>query len=264
MFASFIVNSQADVVISNSFDNLADWNFDSGGANHNIDSGFGLNYINGSISISGGTSSYKLSAGLNNNNSVNYLTFEEQSGDIFFRFLVQNTDRFLQVYLTQYDTSDNSVTQHNSAGAIIDDRTNGVDFDIMGRLSDSDSTKNSSNLYLGGNEGHDDTFLLVGKLHKDSSSNYNRLSVALNPDDSNSINWQTITQNIEIESVDTLAIRAYSAFNNTDSVTAESYIDELVIGTTLGDVLAVPEPSTYALIIGLAGFTYVLLSRSRI
>lgn len=255
---SMALTSQAAVIAYESFESASLGAFDGSGdetwsAAETIVSQ-DLSYTGGSVSISGGDQSYRLDE-TGDNVAVNSFTFTSQTGDVYFRFLASSvTDgHFLQPYVS--DDAD----EKNSASGIFDNRSPS---DIVGgRLTGS---KRKSSGDLGDSAGSN--VLFIGKLWKsgDSGVNYDRLSISINPEDYTETWDVTLSQDIGISAVDTFGLRTYGGGTSGAARPEDiSYIDEIVIGTEFSDVLAIPEPGTYALLAGLTGLTFVMLRRRR-
>tara|TARA_B110000003_G_C16611826_1_gene519769 strand:- start:891 stop:1724 length:834 start_codon:yes stop_codon:yes gene_type:complete len=210
-----------------------------------------LSYSSGSVSITGGSHSYKLEK-TGNRGALNSFTFTAQTGDVYFSFLASNAQHFFQVYLSDDADTGNSV-------AVVFDYRNANDVKVNGRL-DGQGQENTLDL-LDGDGG--DSVWVIGKLSKSlDSSNYNQLSIIFNPTDYNE-DWDvTATKDIGISEVDTFGLRTFGTGSNGGPAEGDiSYIDEIRIGTTFEHVI--PEPDTYALLVGLAGLTFVMLRRRR-
>ena len=170
-------------------------------------------------------------AGATNNIVSATRSFGAQTGTTYFSVLFRpaaglDPSDFLHFYLADSNTSNAKsggigllTTNDNTFGARVGDANGGT-------------TVSSSSTATGG------TYLLVGKLSKVSSSNYNRIDLFVNPPDVEPVTPSaTQTGDSMINQVTVFSVRS---FNLEDGDRYQ--FDEVRIGTAFADV--VPEPAS--------------------
>jgi hypothetical protein len=182
----------------------------------------GLAYSNGAISIDGGTQH----AVINNFNADSLLSrpFTSQSGTIYFSFLFRpvsgvSSDEFVQFMMN------NDTASATSAAVIMRDH-----FEARGTAaSGSPPSPDSPVVPVAGT-----TYLLVGKVSKVASTNYNRVELFVNPSSLTETSADaTATTNIGVGSLGFFTVRTANL------AAGDMYqFDALRVGTTWGDVVS--------------------------
>ncbi|MCC5850106.1 MAG: PEP-CTERM sorting domain-containing protein [Verrucomicrobia bacterium] len=225
----------------------------SGHEDINVVSG-GLSYSAGNVIVGGGSRAAAVQGNLGLNNTsvgvvLNRSFHAIASDEVFFSFLFrpvagfptfENNDRdFLYFYLSNSSTINNSfgIGQLISAGNSNTLKPLGARLtDGSGAITQADSTIATGN----------ETFLLVGRLYKDGTTNYNRLDFYVNPTSTTfgvDSPASQATRDIGIAGgLNTFGLRY--GFPEPDD---EYQFDELRIGTSW-DAVVIPEPSSLILL----------------
>jgi hypothetical protein len=221
----------------------------------------GLSYAAGSVSSPGGSQNILIGQEATNNAGTSAAfsnTFTSQSGAVYFSVAMEwsgiSTD-FLYFALSD-DTDIASLT--NSAGFLLG---SGGD-ELRGRIRENSSTNTTTTKLADVATTTTGTQLVVGKLWKDGSTNYNTLDLWLNPTSNveGSAGGTTIqiVRDMGVSFVDSLYLRG-DATGIGASASVE--MDNILLGTTFSDVVPVPEPSTYAIFAGLLALGAVMVRR---
>ncbi len=191
--------------------------------------------------VGGGSRAAELDDTANSINVANR-TFTPQTGStVYFSVLFDvvgglNADDFVHFYLGNSTTSNN-----NSGGFGLVDTGNT-------KLSAREGTTNGGTTTTGGSSATDavvgTTYLLVGKLSKVSSTNYNRIDLFINPVGLTEPGTPDAFQAGVDTTISTVSVFSVRGFN-LDA--GDKYqFDEVKVGTTFVDV--VPEPATAGLL----------------
>lgn len=270
-FALAASTAQGQVILQETFDALnlgqvsgqGGWQGTGNAENWDVTTG-GLNSAGGYIS--GGTRSAQIGGG--DRGDVNlFNTFADQTGTIYARITFQNptpsgTSQFFMFGLT----SDGSSDSNSLSGVYASNQ-------IRARAYENGTTHTNTN--LGRNTlgfASDDAFraalfTFVIKAEKsDPTGNYDTVTVFVNPD----LSFGS-SENAGLGSV--VAVRdtltdTLSAFyfrtGGSSPANAETFIvDSIAVGATWADIAAIPEPSTYAAIVG-GLFLGLVLYRRRV
>ena len=212
-----------------------------------------LVYNSGAVSLNGGNRVAQVSA-TGTTDNVAPRSFASQTGTLYFSFLFRlasgtSDDDFIQFMLND----DTSVTNSASIGDL--SNVSGAN-DFSSRIGGSNGgTSVSSNVPIA----QATTYLLVGKVSKVSSSNYNHIDLFINPStttETGALASQTVSASISSVSYFTVRV---SNIESTD----QYQFDELRIGTTWADVVPVPEPSAWPALAGALGLAAAILRRRR-
>ncbi|MCA9247753.1 MAG: PEP-CTERM sorting domain-containing protein, partial [Planctomycetales bacterium] len=210
-------------------------------AQANVVSG-GLNYSNGSINLNGGAQSVALTAG---SDSAVSRSFSPQTGTVYFSVLYQPVAGFDVSDHIQFALSDDADV--NNAGSIGKRSTS----NLFARIRSTSDTNGDT----GTNAVQGVTNLLVGKISKNASTNYNRLELFIDPASLTEpgVPDATVNATLGIDTLSSFVIRT-AVFDGGDQMN----FDLLQIGTTFDSVVtqpfAVPEPTAAALLgLGLLG-----------
>ena len=217
-------------------------------------------YTNGAVTINGGTLAAEaadpagnLGVALDN---VASRSFATQTGTVYFSFLFRaesgsGADDFIQFSLN----NDTSITNSGSIGDLSNVSGTNTFASRIGGTSGGSSVNSTTSV------SDATTFFLVGKISKTSTGNYNRMELFVNPTTLTEPGVVSATQNADSG---TAAISHFT-LRISNLETADQYrFDELRIGTTWADVVAVPEPATYAAFAGGLGLMIAALRRRRV
>lgn len=223
----------------------------------------GLSYASGAVNVPGGSKNVTITglpAGANNNYAFTN-TFAPQSSTVYFAVAMtwtdQQADDFLYFALSD-DFDSSPVVLGNSAGIVINGFGGTNAGQIGGRIRDNsfaNTTQTSAGVIVGNSTSTPQ--YIVGSLSKVSSTNYNTLKLWVNPTSlTEGAATLTITRDMGISSgVDTFFF--FSGAGNENNETMK--FDNISIGTTYADVIAVPEPAA----IGFLAASGLVMGRRR-
>ena len=199
----------------------------------------GLAYANEDVVIAGGARSLAFTGLSPANNWVFSREFEAQSGPVYFALAMTWTEQVnddMLFFALSNDADSSPVALGNSAGVHINlngTQTAGL---INGRIrgnTTSETTATSSGKAGGKNTASPQ--FIVGCIDKESSTNYNRLRLWVNPTSyREGASDVTITRDIGIDSgLDTF----YFFSGSGNDAGEENRVDNIRIGTTWADVM---------------------------
>lgn len=199
----------------------------------------GLAYANEDVVIAGGARSLAFTGLSPANNWVFSREFEAQSGPVYFALAMTWTEQVnddMLFFALSNDADSSPAALANSGGVYINRNKTSTDGLINGRMrldTSSNQTDTSSNKAGGANTTSPQ--FIVGCVDKDSSTNYNRLRLWVNPtsytEDTPDV---TITRDIGIDSgLDTF----YFFSGSGNDAGEENRVDNIRIGTTWADVM---------------------------
>lgn len=210
-----------------------------------------LSYSSGSVFVDGGSKAVEIAGAANSNALIaRSLANPATGGPIYFSFLYQTsstTEAFLQFGLHNSLTSEPNASigvQGNSGGGLGDEA-------FFARIG-------GTNTY-GSAIAADTTYFVVGKISAVSSSNYNRVELFFNPSS-------------DIEGTPTLTANGTGSLSAFDSFVVRTartdagnfyYFDALTIGNTFADVVPIPEPATWVVLLSLPVLALVRIRRQR-
>jgi len=183
--------------------------------------------------------------------------FGDDAGEtsIYISFLMKFTgsitgNDFAAIWFDNNTSGDH--TNRPNIGLKANQGSGSTGMDFFSRLALGDESY-SGNLVSG------ETYLLVGRLAKSGSGNFDIFDLWVNPDaDDFATPDVTATNAGTISQFNMIGIRSAN-LGGSDTVT----IDELVLGTTWADVMAVPEPATLSLLgLGLVGLGWARRRRA--
>ena len=221
----------------------------------------GISYSNGTITIDGGANrveSNLLSSGTGSPLATK--AFAAQSGDVWFSFTLR-IDSAAANSRYWFWVSDTTDINTGATGAVA--RSNTAMQNIFSELRINTSV-DSESVVLSAVD--DQTYFFVAKLSKNGSATntnaYDQMEVWLNP------NSTTLTGGLIASSPANASFTGGIANFGLTTLTTAADIqwDNLLVGTTQADVLdvyAIPEPSTYAALVGLAALGLATLRRRR-
>jgi hypothetical protein len=218
-----------------------------------------ITYSSGALTINGGARAAEAADPVGNNgvalDNLASRSFATQTGTVYFSFLFRaesggGADDFIQFALN----NDTNITNSGSIGDLSNVGTTANFAARIGVASGGTSVNSSTSL------ANATTFFLVGKISKTSGGNYNRMQLFVNPTTLTEPGVVSATQNADSG---TSAISFFTMRISNLETTDQYRFDELRIGTTWGDVTAVPEPATYGMILGSLVMAAVVWSRRR-
>jgi hypothetical protein len=221
----------------------------------------GLSYAAGTVNSPGGSQNLLIGQEATNNagdSAAFSNTFASQTGAVYFSVAMEWSGvgtNFLYFALSD-DMDLSSLT--NSAGFYFG--ASGAE--LRGRIRQNSSTNTTNTTLATVATTTAGTQLVVGKLWKDGTSNYNTLDLWLNPtsDVEGSAGGTTIqiVRDMGASFVDSFYLRGDGTGIGA-SATIE--MDNILLGATFSDVVPVPEPSTYAALLGLLALGAVMVRR---
>lgn len=222
----------------------------------------GLSYSSGDININGGSMALTVIPNNNHDPLLNRGFTSSSDTDVWFSLLLNqsvkgvSSSTFWDYFAFQVGNGGDNANE----GAIGQLNNNGSVFGARATLSGNNraTTDSSATINIG------TTYLLVGRLSK-SDTNYDSISLWVNPDsitDPGAAN-ATAVYDIGINTVTNFSMRSFLFSPPTDNP-SEFIIDEVRIGTDYGSVVAVPEPSVYASVLGLLGLVLVFIRRRKL
>ena len=199
----------------------------------------GLAYANEDVVVAGGARSLTFTSLTPANNWVFSREFEAQSGPVYFALAMTWTEQVnddMLFFALSNDADSSPAALANSGGVYINRNKTSTDGLINGRMrldTSSNQTDTSSNKAGGANTTSPQ--FIVGCVDKDSSTNYNRLRLWVNPtsytEDTPDV---TITRDIGISAgLDTFFFFSGASNESTEAMK----VDNLRIGTTWADVM---------------------------
>jgi len=245
--------AHAAIIQTHSFEGLStgDLNGQDGfTANTDVDveSG-GQTYTSGTVNSPGGTQNITMTdTSLNTAGLAFSNTFTSQTDDVYFSVSMTWTDLTGNfVYFAVSDDTDSSGLT-SSAGFYF----NNSGTDLVGRMRGNTSGDTTNSLLSNISTTQASTQLVVGRLYKDGSSNYNKMDLWLNPTTTTEgAAGVTITQDLGVSAVDTFYLRGGNS-----GASAVLDLDNISIGTTYQDVV-IPEPSSLSLLAVALGTVFV-------
>lgn len=201
-----------------------------------------LTYTTTGLSVSGGTQAMAISGAMALANNLVTRSFATQTGTVYFSFL--------------YRTNNPSATSEDFLQIGFDDPTLGTEPPVSLGTGNSNSGNAPPPVFfvrsptgVGGTVQsttaltENTTYLVVGRVSKSSTGNYNRVLLYLNPTGAAEPGSALVTSTGDsgISSLSTFVIRA-ARTESTDTY----YVDNLTIGTSYADV--VPEPGVLTLL----------------
>jgi len=218
-----------------------------------VTAGTPLAYNAGAIQVNGGTRAVSVSA-LDTTDNVASRSFSAQSGTVYFSFLFRLAVGTSDNDFIQFSLNDNTLIANSGS---IGDLSNVADANQfatrIGGLSGGTSVNSSTSVAQA------TTYLLVGKISKVSSTNYNRMELFINPTTTTETGV-VATQNASagISSISFFTVRVSNI-----EATDQYQFDELRIGTTWADVVPIPEPASWTALAGGLGLLAGLFRRRR-
>jgi hypothetical protein len=260
-FAILAAQLNASVVASYDFDSLntGDLNGQAGfTADTAVDvAAGGLSYTGGTVNSPGGSQNLLIGQEATNNAGTSAAfsnTFASQTGTVYFSVAMEWSGigtNFLYFALSD-DIDLGDLT--NSAGFYL---SSGGD-QLSGRIRDDSTTNTTSTLVSAVPTTTTSTQLVVGKLWKNAATNYNTLDLWLNPTSTTEgASDLTITRDMGVSFVDSFYLRGDASGIG---ASASVEMDSIVLGTSF-DAVVVPEPSTYAALLGLLALGTVMVRR---
>lgn len=215
-----------------------------------------LSYSAGVISVSGGSQTLRLPKGVGQEYTITRQLSAGTSGEVWFSFLFRpgyegSYADFNQIYLS------NDADTNNSA-AIVPDARDASGFRARITSGGGTVTNAVTNVF----PADDVTYFLVGRISADGPAaglNLDRIQLWINPTSltlgsSNAF----ASADTGISSMTHFSIRNFG-FESGDSV----LMDEIRIGTTLEDVIPIPEPAPMALLAGVLATTMLIRRHHR-
>lgn len=218
--------------------------------------GGGLDYSGGVIDNDGGAQSAVVVAPNNSDNAIH--AFTAQTDDVYFSFMLNwswsgtpASGETAWFYLGQLNGTTSSLGVTALSAPEI----------IRGRIVQSNNSFNNSS--SSESISNATTLMVVGKLSKSglNGSNYDTLEFITNPTDSvQPIAWpNSVSADSGVSSVDRLVFRVLQGGAGSLADDAIAF-DNIVIGTEYEDVVsAIPEASSFAMLLGAALFLLCLL-----
>jgi hypothetical protein len=209
-----------------------------------------LTYSSGSVAVNGGSNVAEITGAIDSTSAASR-SFAAQSGTVYFSFLFRSNAGTVDVNDFVHFMMNNDAVNTNSGG--------------IGKITTSSTFFGAR---IGGGNGGDTTdsaatfaaattYFLVGKVSKVSSTNFNRVELFVNPSSDIEPGSPSVTDNGD-------SLNSSMPFFSLRTVNMDAddryQFDELRVGTTFADVVPIPEPSTWMLLI-VAGS---LLSRRRL
>ena len=215
----------------------------------------GLSYSNGNVVVPQGTKNFFIEGPeVVQNNWVYSNTFSTQSNAVYFSVLLewsnQTQDSFLFFALS--DGVNQSTALANSGGFVVNQQGT-----FFARIRD-DSFANTTNESTGVQAGNNTSApqMAVGRLSKEASTNYNTLSLWINPDSlTEGTPDVTISRDMGISELTTFYF--FSGASNESNQTVA--MDNITIGSSY-DSVVIPEPGTL-LLVGIALGSLMLFRR---
>jgi len=254
--------SHAALLLQENFNSSGPLNGQNGwtaNANLNVVAG-GLSYNNDSISISGGAYRAQSNVVVDAATPLAVNSFASQSGEVWFSFTMQvvgTPNTASRYWFWVSDTTSINTGMTGAVGATV--AGNNTIYSEIRTISTSTNQASSHNVAGG------QTYFLVGRLSKEGpaidSNVYDRMELWVNPT-STTLSDPTVSNR-----AGSAVTGGITYFGLTGVATAADLAwDNLRVGTTQADVLdvyAIPEPSTYAALVGLAALGLVTLRRRR-
>ncbi len=224
--------------------------------------GNGLDYSAGSVSVDGGDNQFQMRRTSSIAQGVASRQIPDQTGTVYLRFLIRGSDTdgegngladdFVQIGFSTSDIAGSGDAGGAFVGSALVPYSDGT---IRARVGgDSDGNSASSVAYA-----DDTTWLVVLKLEKDGSSNYNKATVFLDPTSTTESGGLVATLATSQDTVSYVSIRAIVG-DSWDQLN----VDEIVVASTFAEAInpvPVPEPATFALLA--AGGAGLLVRRRR-
>lgn len=214
-----------------------------------------LTYSSGAVNVNGGSRTAQVST-TGTTDNVASRAFSTQTGTVYFSFLFRlasgtSDDDFIQFSLN----NDTDIVNSGSIGDLSNTTGTNTFSSRIGGSSGGATVQSSISIVQA------TTYLLVGKISKVSSSNYNRMELFVNP--------ATLNETGVVATQNASAATAAASFFTVRVSNIESsdqyQFDELRIGTEWADVVvsAVPEPSSWAALTGACGLMLAFGKRRR-
>lgn len=226
----------------------------SGGSEtqHQIETTGGLSFESGPVSHLGGDNLVRIDGGSEQYASVN---FGAQSGESLYLSFLFNRDggNFFMLGFTEGDLPASGGEVAGAGGRF---SSNAVSARIGSNVFASGTRDEVGEGIAHGSE----TILYVGKLFKsgESGDNYDRFAFAVNPASLSEPSEWAFTGEFDtgLASVDTLWFRGGG------EASTDFAVDVLRVGTSY-DAVVIPEPSTYAALVGLLALAFAAYRRRR-
>lgn len=253
--------SNAAVLLQENFNNLTTGDLngqDSWTADAGLDvAAGGLSYNSGTLSIAGGSKHATWSGA--NVQPLGSKTFASQTGEVWFSLTINVTATDTSSRFWFYVSDDADL---NDSGVVGQINSNSTALAGGSRIGSSQAFSANSSLNIG------NTIFIVGRFSQSTSGgtaavgDYDKMEMWVNPDSTTlgvAFTAANTTGTGITTGIDTFALTALG--------TGSTVLwDNLLVGTSQADVLnvyAIPEPSTYAALGGLAALGFVILRRRR-
>jgi len=198
-----------------------------------------LSYSNGSVVVNGGSNVAEITGAVDSTSAASR-SFDAQFGTVYFSFLFRSNAGTVDGNDFVHFMMNNDSVNTNSAG--------------IGKITTSSTFFGAR---IGGGNGGDTTdsaatfaaattYFLVGKVSKTSGGNFNRVELFVNPSSDIEPGSPSVTDNGD--SLNT-SIPFFSLRTTNLDADDRYQFDELRVGTTFADVVPIPEPSTWMLLI---------------
>jgi hypothetical protein len=216
--------------------------------------------VPGGGTVNGGSSALRINGSGTNAGSAGEMAFREidpQGGDLYFSFLLRyeptsggsfdglsTTPDFLGLWFDDLapDSGNSDHSSNTPQAGLINNIGTPTGNDFFARY-------NTGTVFrTGGDVQANLTYMVAGRIFKDSSTTYNKITIWVNPDSIGSSPLTSTSQTSSITSIKYLGIRAANLDSNDSFL-----IDEIRLGTVYADVVPVPLPAPLFAVAALLG-----------